>query len=445
MSEIFDDQHSFADLGLRRSVLKGLDAAGYQQPTRIQSELIPAILQGKDVLGQAKTGTGKTAGFGLPIIHRVDVKVPVQALVLAPTRELSGQLVAELSELARFTPVKVANVVGGESMQEQRKQLRGGAHIVVGTPGRIRDLHRRGELRYDRLQWVVLDEVDRMLDIGFRDDMRDILGRIKQDHETIFVSATINDEIEKLARRFARSDITRISPPARSVTVAEVAQKYIPVRPDVKKRALLHLLKQEKPALTVVFCRTKATVGELARLLKGEGIDAHEIHGDLGQGQRQKIMHRLRQGKLEVLVASDLVSRGLDVRNISHVINYDLPEDPDVYVHRIGRTARTGRSGIAWSLVTPDQGQLLTEIEKLINVQLEKLELPEFEPSVPSAGEPEPSQEESVPQDHFEAPVFSAGSNGDEARDPVKFPGGVAPKSSPRKTLGSPLRSRRNR
>lgn len=424
-------------------MVKGIEAAGFEHPTSIQAELIPMMLAGRDILGQAKTGTGKTAAFSLPMLHQADKQASMQALVLAPTRELAAQLVSEINELGHFTPIQAIRVVGGESVKRQAKGLSEGAHLMIGTPGRVMDMLKRRKIRLDGIRWVVLDEVDRMLDIGFRDDIRKILGRIKHPHQTIFCSATISDEIERLGRRFMRDDAHKIVTHTESLTVSMVAQNYLPVKPWDKKRLLLHVLQHEEPALTLVFCRTKRTVDRLARYLRKHEIDAYEIHGDLPQAKRNRIMQQLRSGKLEVLVASDLASRGLDVENISHIINYDLPDDPEVYVHRIGRTARAGRSGVAWSFVEPTQGQLLSDIEKLAGVHIEKLDYPDFEPGEPPEEvkrEMEQEQAKNEKDSRFTSMV-------NEPEQPVpqeeRFPGGVVPKGPPRKTLGSRFRTRR--
>jgi ATP-dependent RNA helicase DeaD len=450
MSDIFDLSTTFAQMGLSDHVLKSLNEAGFEHPTHIQSQLIPPALAGRDLLGQAKTGTGKTAAFVLPILVKADPTVGSQALILAPTRELAVQIVSETAKLAKYTGIRAVSVVGGESYRDQVQGLKGGAHIIVGTPGRVMDLHHRGQLDFKDIRWVVLDEVDRMLDIGFREDIRKILARITSDHQTIFVSATLSEEIERLGRRYMKEDAEKICTVATSLTVSLVDQKYVPVKPWDKKRLLVHLLTHEEPALTLVFCRTKRTVSGVAKYLNDKGIEAFEIHGDLPQGKRNRIMQRFREGKLEVLVASDLASRGIDVEGITHIINYDLPEDPEVYVHRIGRTARAGRSGTAWSFVTPDQGQMLTDIEILTSVHIENLEYNDFQASpqpeswtaegkggyrpAPSAAPAEPPKSRS--QETVGVP---------ETFDAAAFPGGIVPKGPPTKTLGSRLKSRRGR
>ncbi len=417
-NDIFGAAESFAELGLRNSVLKGVDAAGFKRPTKIQAELIPPVLEGRDVLGQAKTGSGKTAAFGLPLFHMATRGLPFQSLVLVPTRELAQQVAGELQAFGQFTPIKVSAVFGGESVRNQARDLEAGAEIIVATPGRLIDMLERGIIHLRNCKFVVLDEVDRMLDIGFRDDIKRILANIKTEHRTIFVSATISDEIEKLARSYMHDPVKIVSTSG-ALTVSLVEQHHLPVLPWDKRRLLLHLLTHEEPALTVVFCRTKRTVDDVAEYLKRHRIDAHAIHGDMQQSRRNRVMHKLRDGKLEVLVASDLAARGLDVDNITHVINYDLPEDPEVYVHRIGRTARAGRGGVAWSFVVPDQGELLTNIEMLANVEIPKLEYPDFIPSPPREDRPMRSPGPSAPSS---APSSSGGpppsrERGDRDRD----------------------------
>ena len=451
-NDLFATETSFADMGLRNSVLKGIEASGFTHPTTIQAKLIPLILAGKDVIGQARTGTGKTAAFGLPIFHLADKDTPMQALVLTPTRELAAQVASELEDLGTHTPIKTVCIVGGESMRHQQKAIHEGAHVIVGTPGRIMDLYGRRQIHFDNVRFAVLDEVDRMLDIGFRDDIRKILGQIKREHQTIFVSATISEEIERLGRRFMKPDAQRITTVSGSLTVSLVDQKYLPVEAWDKRGLLLHLLRHKEPDTTVVFCRTKATVQKVTRYLRDKGVAAREIHGDLQQKKRNSVMAQLREGKLDVLVASDLAARGLDVEHISHVINYDLPDDPEVYIHRIGRTARAGRRGVAWAFVTPEQGQLLTEIEKLTGVLIEKLDLPpDFKPGPVPADVQAERERGTRAASSGDGPALAEralppaveGLSEEELRQ--MFPDGKVPRSLPRRTLGSRLRSRRGR
>ncbi|MEX0652858.1 MAG: DEAD/DEAH box helicase [Phycisphaeraceae bacterium] len=450
-NDLFDETLTFRDLGMRDAVLKGVENAGFTHPTTIQAKLLPVILQGKDVIGQARTGTGKTAAFGLPIFNMADEDTPGQALILAPTRELAAQVASELEELGQFTPIKTVCIVGGESMRHQQKGLEGGAHIIVGTPGRVMDLHGRGQLKFDNIRFVVLDEVDRMLDIGFRDDIRRILGSIKREHQTIFVSATISDEIERLGRKFMAPDAERITTVSGSLTVSLVDQKYFAVEPWDKRTLLLQVLRREKPDTVVVFCRTKATVHKVTQYLREKDINAREIHGDLHQRKRTSVMNSMREGNVNVLIASDLAARGLDVEHITHVINYDLPEDPEIYIHRIGRTARAGRKGVAWSFVTPEEGQRLTDVEKHAGTLIEKMEYPEFKPGpVPRdvVSQRERDAKFKEPVDHAARQAARSATPETEGLSEEElaamFPGGKVPKSKPKRTLGSRLRTRRS-
>jgi ATP-dependent RNA helicase DeaD len=450
MSEIFDESTSFAQLGLGSGVLQGVAEAGFEHPTSIQALMIRPIMAGQDVIGQAKTGTGKTAAFGLPILHLVDKATPMSALVLVPTRELAAQVAAELEVLGKHTPIRSTCIVGGESMRQQLRSVAHGGHIIVGTPGRIMDLSDRGDIHFRNVRFVVLDEVDRMLDIGFREDIRRILKTVTGPHQTILCSATISDEIERLARSFMRKDVVKLRDIAGSLTVSQVDQHYLPVQPWDKRTLLLHLLRHEKPNTTVIFCRTKATVHRVTAYLREHGIDVREIHGDLAQEKRNKVMASFRDGKLDVLVASDLAARGLDVEHISHVINYDLPDDPEVYIHRIGRTARVGRRGTAWTFVMPDQGQLLTEIEKLAGVMIEKLDYPDFKPGpVPEDVRQEMARAPQRAGDPIQTLANRAAPRPTDELSPEeiarRFPNGIVPKGQPPRTLGRHFRSRRSR
>ncbi len=447
--DLFDTSVTFAGMGLGETVVRGLTDSGFEHPTDIQAQLIPAILAGKDVIGQARTGTGKTAAFSLPVFQMADPGVQMQGLVLTPTRELATQVAAEMDALGKHTPIRTSCIIGGESMRAQQKSVERGGHIIVGTPGRIMDLHGRRQIHFDNIRFVILDEVDRMLDIGFREDIKKILRSVKGDHQTIFVSATMDSQIESLARSFMHKDAEKITTVSGSLTVAMVDQKYLPVEPWDKRALLLHMLRHEKPDTTVVFCKTKATVHKITKYLQDKNVSAREIHGDLQQRKRTQVMDAMREGKLDVLIASDLAARGLDVEHITHVINYDLPEDPEVYVHRIGRTARAGRRGIAWSFVTPDQGQLLTEIEKMSGAMIEKLDYPKFKPGpVPDdirdvrAAERRRAE---APARTLESRVAGGIDTSGYSEDELKamFPDGNIPKNLPKKGLGGKFRTRR--
>ena len=445
-SETFDTTKTFADLGLPASVLKGVDAAGFKHPTKIQSALIPIAMSGKDVIGQAKTGTGKTAAFSLPVLGLLQPGDQFGALVLVPTRELAIQVCREVEELGGHTGIKAIPVYGGKPMRAQAQALESHPEIIVGTPGRVMDMHQRGLLPYNQFKVVILDEVDRMLDIGFREDIRKILGAMKQRPQTIFVSATISPEIEKLARSYMKSP-EKIVTTEKSLTVSAVDQSWLTVEPWDKRKLLHHLLKHEEPALTIVFCRMKKTVDQVAEYLTKHGIDAHAMHGDMYQTKRDKVMDQLRGGSLGVLVASDLASRGLDVDDISHVINYDVPEDPEIYIHRIGRTARAGRHGVAWTFIQPDQGDLLSGIEMLANIEIPQKQYPDFTPGpipidVSSYREAEKRRrEESASAKGRMATAVAP--TAAKAADPNAFPGGVVPSAMPMKRLGGVVRTRR--
>lgn len=455
-SEIFDTSLTFEQLGLTGVLLDGLREAGFNHPTGIQAKLIPIALQGKDAIGQAKTGTGKTAAFGLPILQTLDPEIPMQAIILVPTRELAAQVAGEIEDLGKYTPIRTTCVIGGESMRQQVQSLRHGGHILVGTPGRVMDLAQRGEVRFDNIKYAVLDEVDRMLDIGFRDDIKRILDQIRTEHQTIFCSATISPEIERLARKFMKPDVEKIVHIGGALTVSLVDQKYLFVEPWDKPQLMLFLLRNEKPDTTVVFCRTKATVHRLTKYLRDHKINVREIHGDLAQTKRTKVMESMREGNLDVLVASDLAARGLDVEHITHVINYDLPEDPEVYVHRIGRTARAGRRGVAWSFVTSDEGQRLTEIEKLTGVLIEKYEPSGFVPGpLPKDVAAERGRQGSLAEraaqprpdaGQIAANRMAASTTNLHELSPEElarmFPGGVIPQNAPKRNLGGRFRRR---
>ncbi len=448
--DIFDTSITFADLGLSKELLDMIGEVNFVHPTQIQAQIIPLIIQGKDVLGQARTGTGKTAAFGLPMLEIVKPGTEFQGLVLVPTRELAIQVAADIGELGIKRGLTVLPVYGGQNIRTQAERLARGPEIIVATPGRVMDMHERGYLHYRNIRLAVLDEVDRMLDIGFRDDIRRILRSCPTERQTVFVSATLSPEIESLARSFAKSP-EKIVASSGSLTASMVKQFYLTVQPWDKRSLLAHLLTHETPALTLVFCRMKRTVDEVTLYLAKKGIDAHSMHGDMYQTKRNQVIARLRSGELGVLVASDLASRGLDVEGISHVINYDLPEDPDLYVHRIGRTARAGRDGVAWSLVTPEQGGLLTQIELLINAEIPKLDYPDFTPGPVPRGVVESQQQDAKRAEAAKGLNRYAASGaaviGQPAGAPTdtnRFPGGIVPSKQPERRMGGRIKTARS-
>lgn len=373
---------AFAELGIEAPLLHALAKIGFTTPTEIQRQVIPLVLAGRDVLGQARTGTGKTAAFGLPVLQMIRRNEGLQFLVLVPTRELAVQVAAELRRMCEGLDLRVVPVYGGQKIKAQLHLLGRKPCVVVGTPGRVMDFLERKALSFDQIRFVVLDEVDRMLDIGFREDIRRILGQISCPHQTVLVSATLTDEITRLAKRYM-TDPIEVNVSRDELTVDEVTQVYVTVDPWDKFQVLRMLLDQEAPRLAIVFCNTKRSVDKLTRQLHDAGIDAREIHGDLVQAKRERVMDRFRRHNLRVLVATDLAARGIDVQGISHIVNYDIPDDPHSYVHRIGRTARMGTFGKAISLVTRDQGKRLTDIEVLINREVPPMIVEGFVPRPP--------------------------------------------------------------
>jgi ATP-dependent RNA helicase DeaD len=427
----------FEALGLSSEILRALDKLSFHTPTDIQRELIPHALHGEDCLGQARTGTGKTAAFALPMLQRLKPGGGFQALVLVPTRELALQVAEHVRMLGVNHPLKTLLVYGGTRIKHDLRRLKSNREIVVGTPGRVLDLIHRKVLDISKARMAVLDEVDRMLDIGFRDDIRRILREIKRKHQTIFVSATIDDEIRRLARSFMH-DPVEINVSSDRLTVDDVEQHYVSVDPRDKYQTLLGFLKHEKPTLAIVFTNTKAAARRVAQRLKDKGIRCKEIHGDLQQRRRERVMKSFRQAHIQVLVATDLAARGIDVTEITHIVNYDIPDDPSGYVHRIGRTARMGNSGFAVTLVTPEQGKALTEIEKLINQELHRLDAPWV---VQRARESEKPRDEEAATAAASSPSSSRLKES-LMRDPQLEAEGVKP--VPR-TLGSRFRSNRRR
>jgi ATP-dependent RNA helicase DeaD len=369
----------FATLGLSAAMMSALELAGYSQPTPVQAGLIPRALAGVDVMAQARTGTGKTASFAIPILEKLELhkhSQGPQAIVLVPTRELAVQVRDEFVKLAHGRRVHVMAAYGGKPIRGQIEKLKKGADVVVGTPGRVIDLLDRQALQLDHLRLAVLDEADRMLDIGFRPDIENILRRCPQSRQTLLLSATVPKEVERLAKRYMRDNET-LNFSANEVSVETIDQYYFTVPGEQKFDLLLKLLEREQPRQAIVFCRTKrGTEKVFTRLQKQLGEnDVGAIHGDLNQSQRDRAMLRFREGKMRYLIATDVVGRGIDVSNISHIINYDIPEFCDDYVHRVGRTGRMGREGVAYSFVTPEEGAELTRIEMRINRLLMRAEM----------------------------------------------------------------------
>lgn len=368
-------------MGLSARTLRALEEAGYSEPTPIQAGLIPLALQGVDVAGQARTGTGKTAAFAIPILEKLKPLKQVagpQALVLTPTRELAVQVRDEFAKLSYGRKVGCVAVYGGKPIRGQIDKLRQGARIVVGTPGRILDHMGRGTLDWSDLSFVVLDEADRMLDIGFRPDIEKILRRCPKERQTLLLSATVPPPIARLAERYMR-DPQSLDFSPQSLSVDTIDQFYFTVDREKKFELLVRLLAQEKPRQAIIFCRTKRGTDQLHRRLSRLTKRADCIHGDMPQAGRDRVMKKLRDGTLRLLVATDVVGRGIDVSGISHIINYDVPQFCDDYIHRVGRTGRMGREGVAFTFVTTEEGSQLTRIEQRINRQLARGEMEGFD------------------------------------------------------------------
>ena len=372
---------TFESLGLSDVMLDALEKAGYQYPTPIQAGLIPRALAGIDVVGQARTGTGKTASFVIPILEGLELKTDIhhpQALIMVPTRELAVQVRDEAVKLSEGRRVHCVAVYGGKPIRQQIEKLKRGAQIVIGTPGRLLDHLARGTIDLTRLKFVVLDEADRMLDIGFRPDIERILKRCPGGRQTLLLSATVPPPIAKLAERYMRDPETVNFSPT-DVSVETIEQFYFTVDPLRKFDLLLRLLSREQPRQSIIFCRTKRGTEKIYQRLSKKFGDVACMHGDMAQNARDRVMSDFRGGKVQHLVATDVVGRGIDVSNISHIINYDIPSFCDDYVHRVGRTGRMGREGVAYTFVAPDEGPELTRIEERINRLLKRGEMKDFE------------------------------------------------------------------
>ena len=362
---------TFESLGLSRHMLAILENRGYTAPTQIQNDLIPYALRGQDVIGQAKTGSGKTAAFAIPVLEMMERSTgKPQVLILAPTRELVQQIVSEMEKISIGLNLRIRGIYGGEPIVRQLRSLERGVDIVVGTPGRVMDLMKRGALDFSDVYHVILDEADRMLDIGFRNDIERILIRVPDPHQTLLLSATLSEEVLFLSRKYMHEPV-ELNLSRDEISVDTIRQYYITVDADRKMGLLEYLLERDRPRQCIVFTRTKRGSEKLHQKLSRRTRDVGVIHGDLPQSARNRVMSAFRSGKVRILIATDVVGRGIDVEGISHVINYDIPQDPENYVHRIGRTGRMGRDGITYLFVCPDEGEPLTSIEMLTSKPIE--------------------------------------------------------------------------
>lgn len=369
---------TFFDLNLSTPLNRAIEKMGFEEASPIQARTIPLGMQGKDVIGQARTGTGKTAAFGIPMIEKIDTDRPdIQGLVVAPTRELAMQVAEELTRLGQFKQITALPVYGGQEMFKQMKALKKKPHIIVGTPGRLLDHLRRRSIRLDHLQTAVLDEADEMLNMGFIEDIEKILENVPEQRQTLLFSATIPEPIRKLANKFMANPET-VQTKGQEMTVPDTEQFYLVIPERQKFDTLCRLLDKQSPDLAIVFGRTKRRVDELSNGLAARGYSAEGLHGDLSQPKRDRVMRKFKNAQIDVLIATDVAARGLDISGVTHVYNFDIPQDPESYVHRIGRTGRAGKTGTAMTFVTPKETHHLQVIERLTKHKMTKMPAPTY-------------------------------------------------------------------
>jgi len=371
---------TFKSFGLSDTILAALEKKGFEQPTQIQAETIPLMMSDeRDIIGQAQTGTGKTAAFGLPIIEKLDPTTKhVQALVLTPTRELTIQVSAELHALKGSKPLKITPIYGGQSMEKQIQQLRRANDIIVGTPGRLIDHLKRKILDLSHVKYVVLDEADEMLNSGFIEDIELILSKTNPDRKTLLFSATMPSQIQRLAQKYMKETVT-IKANKETLATALTEQIYFEVREYDKLEALCRIIDVEDGFYGLIFCRTKRDVDTITEKLNNRGYDADAMHGDLSQFQRERVLGKFRKKTSTILVVTDVASRGLDITGLSHVINFALPQDPESYIHRVGRTGRAGKTGTAITFITPAEYRKLTYIQRIAKTDIKKSEIPNIQ------------------------------------------------------------------
>ncbi|KIL48573.1 DEAD/DEAH box helicase [Jeotgalibacillus campisalis] len=366
----------FSELPISPVILKSIKRMGFEEATPIQSGTIPLSVEGRDIIGQAQTGTGKTAAFGIPMLEKIDVKSPnIQGLIIAPTRELAIQVSEELYKIGSDKRVRVLSVYGGQDIQRQIRAMKKNPHIIVGTPGRLLDHINRRTLKLENVQTLVLDEADEMLNMGFIDDIESILKTVPDTRQTLLFSATMPGPIRKIAERFMSNPET-VSVKTKEMTVENIEQFFVKAHEREKFDVLSRLLNVQSPELAIVFGRTKRRVDELARALEIRGYMAEGIHGDLTQAKRMSVLKKFKEGRIDVLVATDVAARGLDISGVTHVYNYDIPQDPESYVHRIGRTGRAGRTGMAMTFVTPREMNYLRVVEQTTKKKMTQLRPP---------------------------------------------------------------------
>ncbi|HVJ49932.1 DEAD/DEAH box helicase [Desulfitobacterium sp.] len=355
----------FSELGLSERVIQSVGNMGFEEATPIQEQTIPKAMAGKDLIGQAQTGTGKTAAFGIPLVERIqEGSEQIQGIILTPTRELAVQDAEELNKIGQFKGIQTLPIYGGQDMDRQIRALKKRPQIIVATPGRLMDHMRRRTIRLDQIKMVILDEADEMLNMGFVEDIQAILKEVPEDRQTLLFSATMPKSIQNLAQRFMKEP-ELISIKSKEVTVANIEQQYLEVQEKQKFDVLCRLLDMQSPELAIVFGRTKRRVDELSEGLSKRGYSAEGIHGDLTQSKRDSVLRQFKEGTIEVLVATDVAARGLDISGVTHVYNFDIPQDPESYVHRVGRTGRAGKTGLAVTFVTSREIGQLRMIEQL--------------------------------------------------------------------------------
>lgn len=366
----------FEELNISPATLKSLKRMGFEEATPIQAETIPLGLANKDLIGQAQTGTGKTTAFGVPMIDTIDyTKDIIQGIVIAPTRELAIQVSEELYKIGYGKRARVLSIYGGQDINRQIRALKRPPHIIVGTPGRLLDHINRNTLKLDNVRTVILDEADEMLNMGFIEDIEAILAKIPEDHQTLLFSATMPAPIQRMAERFMKDpQIVRVK--TKEVTVSLIEQYYIELQEKGKFDVLTRLLDIQSPELAIIFGRTKRRVDELSEALNLRGYNAEGIHGDLSQAKRLSVLRKFKEGSIDVLVATDVAARGLDISGVTHVYNFDIPQDPESYVHRIGRTGRAGKAGVAMTFITPREKSYLHVVEKTTRKKMERMEPP---------------------------------------------------------------------
>lgn len=367
---------TFQEMGISEPIQRAITDMGFEEASPIQEKAIPIALTGKDIIGQAQTGTGKTAAFTIPILEKVDTsKKYVQAIAIAPTRELAIQVSEEINRLAKYMGITSLPIYGGQSIDRQIKALKKGPHIITGTPGRLLDHIKRKTLKLDRISVVVLDEADEMLDMGFLEDIERILKETPEEKQTLLFSATMPKPIQNLAEKFM-NDPELVKMKAKEVTSPTVKQIFYEVNERDKFEVLCRLLDVDNPELAVIFGRTKRRVDELSDALNKRGYLADGLHGDLNQRQRDVVMNKFREGNIDILVATDVAARGIDVSGVTHVYNFDIPQDPESYVHRIGRTGRAGKTGLAITFATPRETGQIRSIEKASKGNIQRKSIP---------------------------------------------------------------------